>query len=72
MERFMTSQWLLMKDFKPFVLKQSERLKQHGRAVSATSGRPYVPPAGRERKEERARPIKKPANITQRSRKAFP
>ena len=72
MERFMTSQWLLMKGFKPFVLKQSEPVKQHGRAVAETSGRPYVLPIGRERKEERARPIKKPANITQKSRKAFP
>jgi len=65
MERFMASQGLLIKDFKTFVIKQSEQLKQHGKMIAEAAGRPYIPLTGRERKEEKARSIAKRDNITQ-------
>jgi hypothetical protein len=65
MERFITSQGLLIKDFRSFVLKQSERLKQHGRGIAEATGRPYIHLSRGERKEEEARSIAKRDNITQ-------
>ncbi|MBW1700373.1 MAG: hypothetical protein JRK26_26760 [Deltaproteobacteria bacterium] len=34
MERFMNTQGLLLKDFKRFVTKHSERIKQHAKAMA--------------------------------------
>ena len=57
MERFILSQGLLFKDFKTFVTKQSERIKQHAKAMAEKNGRPYIHINGRIRKEEKAREI---------------
>jgi hypothetical protein len=57
MERFILSQGFLFKDFKTFVTKQSERIKQHAKAMAEKKGRPYIHINGRIRKEEKAREI---------------
>jgi len=57
MERFILSQGFLFKDFKTFVTKQSERIKQHAKAMAEKEGRPYIHINGRIRKEEKAREI---------------
>ena len=38
MDRFMTSQGLLLKDFKKFVTKHSERVKEHAKAMAEKNG----------------------------------
>jgi hypothetical protein len=65
MEGFMASQGLLIKDFKRFVLKQSERVKQHARAIADGAGRPFIHLNGRQRKEEKARAIASRDGITE-------
>jgi hypothetical protein len=57
MDSFMTNQGLLLKEFKQFVSVQSERVKQHARAVAEKNGRPYIHLNGEIRKEEKARGI---------------
>jgi hypothetical protein len=41
MEFFLDAQGLLRKEFKPFVLRQAQRLKEHAEALCRRSGRPY-------------------------------
>lgn len=65
MERFMNHQGLLLKEFKGFVMKHSERLKQHARAMAVKSARPYIPLNGQIRKEDKARKIAESDGITQ-------
>jgi hypothetical protein len=65
MDWFMTSQGLLLKDFKTFVTKQSERVKGHGKAMAEKNARPYIHLNGQVRKEEKAREIAKKDGITQ-------
>jgi hypothetical protein len=65
MEGFLASQGLLIKEFKAFVLKQSERIKQNGRAIADGAGRPYIHLNGRQRKEEKARAIAMRDGITE-------
>ncbi len=57
MERFMMRQGLLLKDFKAFVTKHSERIKQHAKAMAEESRRPYIHINAKVRKEKEARKI---------------
>ena len=65
MDQFMTSQGLLLKDFKKFVTKHSERVKGHAKTMAEKSRRPYIHLNGRIRKEEKAREIAKKDGISQ-------
>jgi len=64
MERFMSRNGLLIKDFKPFVSEQSERVKQHARRMAQRAHRPYLHLARSIRKEEEARAIASRDGIT--------
>jgi hypothetical protein len=58
LDKFLSSQHILYKDFSPYVQRLSERLKTHAIAVAAESGRPYEYVASAQvRKEDRARAI---------------
>ncbi len=61
----MNNQGLLLKEFKAFVMKHSERLKQHARALAEKNARPYIHLNGGIRKEEKAREIAQSDGITQ-------
>jgi hypothetical protein len=65
MERFMNSQGLLLKEFKPFVKKQSDILVSHAKAIAEKSGRPYIYLPSRIRKEDEARAMACRENITE-------
>ena len=66
MDRFMSSQRVLYKDFKPFVEKISERVKEHAKQFAAAAQRPFIYLAfSRESKEERARQIMEQDQITE-------
>lgn len=64
MERFIMAQGLLIKHFKMFVTKHSERIKQHAKAMAEKNKRPYIHINGRVRKEEKAREIASRDGIT--------
>lgn len=64
MERFMSRNGLLIKDFKPFVSEQSERVKQHARRMAEKAHRPYLHLTNSIRKEEEARAIASRDGIT--------
>jgi hypothetical protein len=66
MDRFMSSQRVLYKDFKPFVEKISERVKDHAKQLAAEAHRPfiYLASAGVS-KEERAREIMEQDQISE-------
>ncbi|MBW2154514.1 MAG: hypothetical protein JRH18_22995 [Deltaproteobacteria bacterium] len=57
MERFMNTQGLLLKDFKRFVTKHSERIKQHAKAMTERHARPYIHINGSISKDDHARQI---------------
>lgn len=57
MEQFIARQGLRIKDFKQFVLNQSQRLKAHARQMAEAARRPYVHLNGPTRKEDRVREI---------------
>lgn len=57
MERFLTSQGLLLKDFKAFCEQQSEEVKAHAKMLCRQLGRPYEYLGTHERKEDLARSI---------------
>ena len=65
MERFMMAQGLLLKDFKGFVTKHSERLKQYAKTVAENNERPYIHLNGQLRKEDKAREIAHHDGITE-------
>lgn len=65
MDGFITSQGLLLKDFKQFVTKHSEQVKEHAKGMAEKSRRPFIHLNGRVRKEEKAREIAKKDDITQ-------
>jgi len=65
MERFIMDQGLLIKDFKRFVTKHSERIKQHAKIMAEKCQRPYIHINGQVRKEEKARQIAKQDGITE-------
>jgi hypothetical protein len=64
MQRFLMAQGLLIKDFKSFVTKHSERIKQHAKAMAEDAHRPYIHINGQIRKEHIARQIAERDNIT--------
>ena len=64
MEAFLDRHGVLYKNFKRFVLVQSERIRQHARALAEKAKRPYVCLARRERKEDRAREIAQRDGVT--------
>lgn len=64
MQRFIMAQGLLFKDFKMFVTKHSERVKQHAKAMAEKCERPYIHINGQVRKEEKAREIANRDEIT--------
>ncbi len=57
MERFIAAQGLRIKDFKRFVLRQSEVIKAHAKTTAQQAGRPYIHLNGPIRKEDCARAI---------------
>ena len=58
LDRFLSSQRVLYKDFKPFVEKISNEVKEHAKKFAAAKQRPFIYLASsRESKEERARQI---------------
>jgi len=66
MDRFMSSQRVLYKDFKPFVEKISERVKEHAKQLAAAAQRPFIYLAfSGASKEERARQIMEQDQITE-------
>ncbi len=65
MQRFLMAQGLLIKDFKMFVTKHSERIKQHAQAMAEANQRPYIHLNGQVEKDEKARQIAKRDNISE-------
>lgn len=65
MERFMSSQGLLFKEFKSFVTKQSERLKLHAQSVAERAGRPYQYLAGFTDKEDLVQAMIQKENLSE-------
>jgi hypothetical protein len=65
LEKFMRLRGMLIKDFKSFVLQQSERIKQHAFRTAESAGRPYeYLRSGKVRKEDKARDIGERDGIT--------
>jgi hypothetical protein len=65
MDRFLSSQRVLYKDFKPFVEKISARVKEHAQQLAAAAQRPFIYLAfSGTSKEERARQIMEQDQIT--------
>jgi hypothetical protein len=65
MKRFMYAQGLLLKDFKGFVTRHSERIKEHAKAMTEKTARPYIPIHGPIRKDDKARQIATRDGITE-------
>jgi hypothetical protein len=57
MMKFLNIQGILFKDFKPFVLKQAERIKAHAQTMARRNRRPYRYLSGYLRKEDVVRDI---------------
>jgi hypothetical protein len=64
-EQFLRRHGLLFKDFKPFVLRQAERIKARALALARERKRPYLYLERRGRKEKLAREIARRDGITQ-------
>ena len=64
MQRFIMSQGLLIKDFRAFVTKHSERIKQYAKIMAERLHRPHIHSNGQTRKEHIARQIAERDNIT--------
>jgi hypothetical protein len=58
MEQFIAGQGLRIRDFKQFVLTQSQRIKDHARAMAQAARRPYLHLDRPIRKEDRGREIR--------------
>lgn len=66
MDRFLSSQRVFYKDFKPFVEKISERVKEHAKQFAAARQRPFIYLAfSGESKEEKAREIMEREQLTE-------
>lgn len=66
MDRFLSSQRVLYKDFKPFVEKISNRVKQHAKEFAVAAQRPFIYlPSSQESKEERAQRIMEADQISE-------
>jgi hypothetical protein len=57
MERLLFYRGLKIKDFKSFVMRQSQQMGEHAEAVAQAAGRPYLYWSGRFRKEDLVRRI---------------
>jgi len=57
MEAFLQRQGVLLKNLKPFVTQQADRLKQHAHAICAKAKRPFIYLEGYTRKEDKARAL---------------
>lgn len=64
MQRFMDYNGILIKDFKPFVLEQAQKLKSHAKNMAARNKRAFIYLNGRSRKEELVKKIVRKDNIT--------
>jgi hypothetical protein len=65
LERLLYENGLLIKDFKRFVSKHSDRLKEHARAMAEKTGRPYRHLAFKIRKDDEAQSIAERDGITE-------
>jgi len=65
MDDLLRKQGVLIKEPKPFVVRQAERLKAHAQRMAARAGRPFHYLTARVRKEEVARAIAKDDGVTQ-------
>jgi hypothetical protein len=66
LDRFLSSQRVLYKDFKPFVEKISERVKEHAKQLATAAHRPFIYLAtSGESKEAKARQIMEQDQITE-------
>lgn len=65
MEGLLARRGLKIKDFKSFVMTQSDRIKQHAERCAQQAGRPFLYLNGRVRKEDFARDIARRDGITQ-------
>lgn len=65
MEQFIAGQGLRIKDFKQFVLTQSQRIKVHAQAMAQATRRPYLHLNGPIRKEDRVREILQQDSVTE-------
>lgn len=65
LERLLARQGCLTRDFKRFVLRHSERIKQHAATAAARAGRPFLYLNGPVRKDDLARDIARRDGITQ-------
>jgi hypothetical protein len=57
MEKLLSREHRLLKNLKPFVLAQSERIREHARRLAVESGRPYEYYNTKIQKDQRAREI---------------
>ncbi len=64
MERFLSRQGLLIKDFGSFVNRESDRIKHHARTAAAACRRPYIHLSGPIRKDDLVRSIVERDKIT--------
>jgi len=65
MEKYLSHNGVLLKDFKNFALRLSGTIKSHGLETALQSGRPYLKPCGKLDKEDKARDIAQKDNITE-------
>lgn len=65
MEQFIARQGLRIKDFKQFVLTQSQRIKAHAQATAQATGRPLIHLNAPIRKEDRVREILEQDGVTE-------
>jgi hypothetical protein len=63
MERFLDAKGVLIKDLKPFVLEQSERICEHAETLASRAGRPFIFQETKLRKEDYARDLAKTDGI---------
>jgi hypothetical protein len=64
LDGFLRAHGVLLKDYKPFVLRQTERLKAHAHAVAERAGRPWEYLPSPIRKDQRARALAERDGIT--------
>ena len=65
MEQLLQRQGLLIKDFKNFVEKHWEQIKNEARNIAVNGGRPYEPAKNYQDKDDTARDIAKRDGITE-------
>jgi hypothetical protein len=65
MEGLLARQGLKIKDFKSFVMRHSEQIKEHAESLAQRAGRPFLYLNGRVRKEDYARDIAERDGLTE-------